>query len=216
MTTTKAFGKANGSAIKNTADSFKIEDGDNVLRMVGGLLPRYVYWVPGFNGKNIPVECLSFDRETERFLNAEKDHVPDFFKDIKCSWAYAVNCIDPKDGKVKVFNLKKKLYQQMETAMEDLGDPTDPKTGWNVVFKKVKTGSSNFNVEYTLVVLKCKVAPLTEKEIAAVAEAKTIDQAIPRNTPDEILALLKKINSGKDEENDKDDDSVKEAINDLE
>ena len=42
--------------------------------------------------------------------------------------------------KSKVVNLKKKLWEQIITAAEDLGDPTDPESGWDVQFKRVKTG----------------------------------------------------------------------------
>jgi hypothetical protein len=31
---------------------------------------------------------------------------------MKCSWAYAVQCIDPDDGKVKVLNLKRSYLKQ--------------------------------------------------------------------------------------------------------
>ena len=65
---------------------------DHHLRMVGDLLPRYVYWLKGENGKNIPMECLSFDRNTETFNNKETDHVRDFYPDLKCGWAYVVQC----------------------------------------------------------------------------------------------------------------------------
>ncbi len=73
------FNQAQGSAVKNKIDQFQYKEGNNVVRMVGDLLPRYVYWVKGENGKNIPMECLSFDRATETFNNKEKDYVRDFF-----------------------------------------------------------------------------------------------------------------------------------------
>ena len=77
-----------------------------------------------------PIECLSFDPVKEKFNNALPDVVPQYFgSDKKCSWAYAMNCIDPSDGKVKVLNLKKKLFQQILDTSEDLGDPTDMDTG---------------------------------------------------------------------------------------
>ena len=150
------FNQAQGSAIKNKIDQYVYKNGDNVLRMVGELLPRYVYWIKGENGKNIPMECLSFDRATETFNNKEKDYVRDFFPEIKCGWAYAMQCIDPSDGKVKVLNLKKKLMEQIMVAAEDLGDPTDPEAGWDIYFQRVKTGPMAFNVEYRLQALKCK------------------------------------------------------------
>ena len=141
------FNQAQGSAIKNKIDQYVYITGDNVLRMVGDLLPRYVYWIKGENGKNIPMECLSFDRATETFNNQDKDYVRDFFPEIKCGWAYAIQCIDPKDGNVKVLNLKKKLMEQIMTAAEDLGDPPDAEKGGDVYFQRVKTGQMAFIVE---------------------------------------------------------------------
>lgn len=216
--TSKAFGDSNGSAIKNSAEAYKYKDGENTVRLVGGVLPRYMYWLKGTNNKDIPVECLSFSREKEKFDNLEKDHVKDYFPDLKCSWAYAMLCIDPTDGKAKVLNLKKKLFEQIKNAAEDLGDPTDPNTGWDIVFKKVKTGALAYNVEYTLSVLRCKNRALTEDELAAVAKSKKIEELIPRNTPEEIKALLEKITSGvaeDDEGNAQVDQATKEAVADL-
>ncbi len=210
-----AFTSTKGTAIKG-AESYKYKDDENTVRLVGGVLPRYVYWLKGTNNKDIPAECLSFDRDKEKFTNTEVDHVPTYFPGIKCQWAYAVNCIDPSDGKVKVLNLKKKLFQQIiDAAGDGLGDPTDPDTGWDVVFKKKKTGALAFNVEYTLSVLKLKKRPLTEEERVAVAEAETIDMKLPRPTPAEIKALMEKIVSGSDEETEPADKATGEAVSEL-
>lgn len=194
------FKDTKGKAVKNSHESFEYKDGDNTVRIVGGILPRYIYWLKGSNNKDIPVECLAFDRELEKFANKEVDHVPTFFPAIKCSWSYSVNCIDPKDGKVKVLNLKKKLFEQIVTAAEDLGDPTDPDTGWDVVFKRAKTGPLPFNVEYTLKPLACKKRALSDAEKAAVAEALTIDAKFPRATEAEVLKTLERITKGQPEE----------------
>ena len=187
------FNEAKGSAQKSRIDQYVYKNGDNVVRMVGQLLPRYVYWVKGENGKNIPMECLAFDRGTETFNNMEKDHVREFFPEIKCGWAYAIQCIDPSDGQVKVLNLKKKLMEQIMVAAEDLGDPTDVETGWDVHSQRVKTGPMAFNVEYRLQALKCKNRPLGESEQAAIEEIRSMDDVLPRPTPDAQLELLQRI-----------------------
>lgn len=213
------FNQTKGTAIKNKIDSFEYKDGENTVRLIGGVLPRYVYWLKGTNDKDIPVECLSFDRQAEKFLNAETDHVPSYFPEKKCSWAYSINCIDPKDGKVKVLNLKKKLFEQIINAAEDLGNPTDYDTGWDVVFKRAKTGPLPFNVEYTLQVLRCKVRALTEEERKLASEAEQppfdIDSKYPRPTPDQVKQSLEKITSGAGEEEAATTGSEKEAINEL-
>lgn len=208
-----SFKNTKGKAIKNTVETFEYKDGDNVVRLFGGVLPRYIYWLKGTNGKDIPVECLAFSREEERFTNDEIDHVPSFFPDVKCSWSYSVNCIDPRDGKEKVLNLKKKLFEQILTAAEDLGDPTDPDTGFDIVFKRTKTGPLPFNVEYTLKPLACKPRALTPAEREVIAAAKSIDDKYPRPTPEHVLKTLEKItNTGTEDEP---ANSDREAVNEL-
>ena len=194
-----AFGKTNGKAVKNSHESYTYKDGENTVRIFGGILPRYIYWLKGTNNKDIPVECLAFDREEEKFNNKEVDHVPTFFPDKKCSWSYSVNCI--AGDKVVVLNLKKKLFEQVCSAAEDLGlDPTDPDNGFDIIFKRAKTGPLAYNVEYTLSQLKLKKRAMTDAEKALVAEALPIDAKFVRQTPDEVKALLERMTKGDDSE----------------
>lgn len=205
------FGETKGKAVKKSVEAYEYKDGENTVRLIGGVLPRYVYWLKGTNNKDIPVECLAFDREKEKFTNTEKDWVPEYFADKKCSWAYSINCIDPKDGKVKALNLKKKLFEQIMSAAEDLGDPTDFDSGWDVVFKRTKTGPLPFNVEYNLSVLKCKRRALTDDERALAEQAEDIDSKFPRPTPDEVKAAIEKLISDSDEASEGEDpEAVKE------
>lgn len=210
-----SFKQTKGKAVTNKVETYEYKDGENTVRLIGGILPRYIYWVKGTNNKDIPIECLAFSREKEKFDNLEKDHVPDYYPDLKCSWSYSINCIDPKDGKVKALNLKKKLFEQILTAAEDLGDPTDYDTGWDVVFKRVKTGPLAFNVEYTLQVLRCKPRKLSAEDRELASNAQDIDTKFPRPTPEEVKALLEKINSAQDESADDLDASQAEAIKEL-
>jgi len=189
------FGQLEGKAKKSSINQFTYRDGDNVVRMVGDILPRYVYWIKGENAKNIPMECLSFNRNTETFDNKEKDWVRAYNPEMKCGWSYAIQCIDPNDGQVKVLNLKKKLLEQIMIAAEDLGDPTDPVEGWDVYFKRVKTGPMAFNVEYQLQVLKCKQRALSDDEMASIAEIKSMDEVLPRPSPEAQKELLDRIRS---------------------
>ena len=100
------FNQTKGGAQKDKIAQYTYKEGDNKFRLVGDILPRYVYWIKGENGKNIPMECLAYDRNTETFNNKDKDYVREFFPDLKCGWAYAIQAIDPADGNVKVVNLK--------------------------------------------------------------------------------------------------------------
>lgn len=210
-----SFKQTKGKAQKSSVEAYEYKDGENSVRLIGGVLPRYVYWVKGTNNKDIPIECLAFSRDKEKFDNLEKDHVPDFYPDLKCTWSYAVNCIDPKDGKVKVLNLKKKLFEQILTAAEDLGDPTDYDDGWDVVFKRTKTGPLAFNVEYTLQVLRCKKRSLSDNERTLADKAQSIDEKYTRPTAEEVRALIEKLQKGAEEEADNQTDSEREAVKDL-
>lgn len=210
------FGETKGKAVKKSVEAYEYKDGENVVRLIGGVLPRYVYWLKGTNNKDIPIECLAFDRDKEKFTNVELDHVPQYFPDKKCSWAYSINCIDPKDGKVKALNLKKKLFEQIISTAEDLGaDPTDYDTGFDIVFKRTKTGPLPFNVEYTLSVLKCKVRSLTPEERAVADAAEDIDSKFPRPTPEEVKAALEKIVAGAGGDDEGGDGVDREALKDL-
>jgi len=206
------FKQTKGKAISNKVEAYEYKDGENVVRLFGGILPRYIYWIKGTNNKDIPIECLAFNREKEKFVNLEKDYVPDYYPDLRCTWSYAINCIDPKDGKTKALNLKKKLFEQILTAAEDLGDPTDYDTGWDVVFKRTKTGPLPFNIEYNLQVLRCKPRKLSSEEREIINSTKTIDEKFPRPTADEIKALLDKIAQEHEEDS---TDSEQEAVKEL-
>jgi len=197
-----SFNKSKGQAQKSSISSYAYREGDNEVRLVGDVLARYVYWIEGKNGKQIPFECLSFDRNEERFNNKEKDWVREYYPDLKCGWSYAMQCI--ADGEVKVINLKKKLFEAILSAAEDLGDPTDPEAGWDVKFKRVKTGPLLYNVEYQLQVLKCKPRELTDSEKEMIADLKSMDDVMPRPTPDAQKALLDDIRDGDAENADKD------------
>jgi len=183
------FGDVSGKAKKGAA-SYAFKDGDQGIRIFGDVVPRYVYWVKGKNDKDIPIECLSFDRNKEKFTNKERDYVREHFPDLNCSWAYVVQGYDLTDKKPVVINLKKKLFEQILNAAEDLGDPTDLDNGWDIMFKKVKTGSHAFNVEYNLQVLRCKKRALSPEEREIIENAPSIEELVPRATPEDQRAFL--------------------------
>lgn len=212
------FKNTKGKAQKSSHESYTYKDGENVVRLIGGILPRYVYWVKGTNAKQIPVECLAFDREAEKFNNAEHDCVQEYYPELKCSWSYACNCIATVDGvkKVVVLNLKKKLFEQICSAAEDLGlDPTDYDSGFDIVFKRAKTGPLAFNVEYTLSQLKLKQRALTEEERAVADAAMPIDEKMPRPTAEDIKKLMERLKKGEDETETPADGIDSEAVNEL-
>lgn len=209
------FTDSKGGAAKSSVDLFQYKDGEQSFRLFGDILPRYMYWVPTPKGKDLPVECLSFDRQKERFTNVEVDHVLEFFpkgkdgKPNRPDWSYTMQCIDLSDGKAKVLPLKRKLLAQIQDVAGQLGlDPTDTTTGFDIVFKRVKTGPNVFNVEYTVQVLKCKERALTSAELAVVAATKPIEEVYPRPSADEVRGLLVKITTPTEEDNTTDSESV--------
>lgn len=210
-----AFNKQRGGAQKSEINAYKYVNGEQTVRLVGDVLARYVYWVKGENNKDIPFECLAFDRNTEEFNNKEKDWVKEYFPDLKCTWSYAMQVIDPTDGQVKVINLKRKLWDQIIDTAEDLGDPTDPDEGWDITFERKKTGPHAFNVEYNLKALKCNKnkRPLTDEEREAIKDMKSMDEVMVRPTPDAQQKLLERITKGEDNKPaETDEDSIEDEF----
>ena len=190
---------------------FKYVDGENRVRLFGDVLPEYKYWLKSADGKNIPMPCLAFDSEEEKFIpGVDKDgnivdYVKHYFPDRNASWAYMCMCIDRSDGKIKLLDFKKTLFNQIQRLAKKLGDPTDAKNGWDIIFTKEKTGPSNFDVEYTLDQISSSETkgPLTEEELEMIAEQAPIHEVAPKRTPEEQKRFIEeKILGGGDEDED--------------
>ncbi len=201
-----SFKETAGAAKKGKINWFKFTDGDNEFRIVGDILPMYVYWKRSNDGQNLPIECLSFDRNQEKFTNETEDMFLKYFpkndkgEDSRPSWAYTCRAIDEK-GKLCVVQLKKKLFtEQIQVAAEKLGDPTDPDTGWAIRVRREKTGPLNYNVAYTLKQLDLEPRALTEEERELIVDMKTIDELIPRPTTASQEQFIKKFFLPKEEE----------------
>ena len=184
------FKNLKGKAQKAGPERFKWAEGKNHFRMVSPVVPGYKYWLKTADGTSVPMDCLAFDREKESFTNKVRDVVRDTFPDKKCSWAYTSFVIDRADGKLKIMDHKKKLFNEILIAAQDLGDPTDWDTGWDVIVERKKTGPKVFNVEYTLRVMECSKhkVPLTEEErkyLTEVEEMPDIEEFLRVPTPEE-------------------------------
>ena len=192
-----SFNQVKGESSKDKTPSYKMKDGNNKVRVIGGVLARYIYWVPNKGGTNSPVECLAFDRDQEKFTNEKKDWVKEYYPDLKAEWAYASLVLD-EEGNIVIFNHKKKLLKAIIDAVEDLGDPSDPATGWDICFTRAKTGPKVYNVEYTLQTLKCSksVRALTTEELEKVEAHPSIDEVLKRPNPEAIKNYLDEIRSG--------------------
>jgi hypothetical protein len=142
--------------------------GDTKIRLIGEVMPRYVYWITTTEGKRMPVECLRFVREQEKFIDSNEDPFkelpPDVFSD-KPQFAYICNVIDRRDGQIKIFDLKSTIYRQIVdfAGNKEYGNPADPKTGYDITVKKEKTGPLPQNVKYTCLPARASTE-LTEEE----------------------------------------------------
>lgn len=185
------FNDAHGSAQKTGLDYIKLEFGENRFRMVGELRPRYAYWKE-LKTNSIPVECLSFDPTVEKFTNVDMDWFKHYFPEAKCVWSYVIQVLDPKDNTLKLCGLKKKLFDQIQTAAKSLGDPTDYENGYTLVIEKKKNGPNRFNVEYNLDVLATQKTqgPLDDEQLEVLKDIKPIDELIPRMSADDQKAFI--------------------------
>lgn len=117
------------------------------VRILGNVLPRYVYWVETNEGKKFPLDCISFDRDTEEFTNAKDPmkEIPEEIYNEKPQFAYVVNVIDRADGKVKLLDLRRTVFSQIVDLARDAdyGSPADALNGYDITIKKEKTGPLN-------------------------------------------------------------------------
>jgi len=184
----KARGKqSTGSSQRKEIERLALSIGDTKVRLIGDVMPRYCYWVVTTEGKKMPVECLSFSRETESFDNNAQDP----FKEIdtaiysdKPQFSYVCNVIDRTDGKIKLFDLRATIYSQIVdyASNPEYGNPADPVKGYDLTVKKEKTGPLPQNVKYTVVPARSNIA-LTEDEQKL--ELFELDRIYKRQTYDE-------------------------------
>jgi hypothetical protein len=200
-----SFNQVKGEAPKREkTPSYKMTPGENKVRLFGGVLARYIYWVPNNDGVKSPVECLAFNRELEKFDNKEKDWVAEYYPDLTPQWAYASLCLE--DNTVKIFNHKRKLFGTIVDMVQDLGDPSDVEKGWDLVFSRDKTGPKVYNVEYTVKQLRCKNRPLSQEELEVVNASPTIDEVLRRPPAEDIKKYLDELRSGSGASEDIDDE----------
>ena len=162
--------KSQGSSERKEIQRITLGNGDNKLRLIGDVMPRYVYWLTTKDGKRMPVECLKFDRNTEQFSGTEDpfDEVsPDIYAD-KPQFAYVCNVIDRSDNQVKLFDLKATIYRQIVDFAKDpeYGNPADETSGYDITIVKEKTGPLPQNVKYTVRPARASTA-LTDDEKSA-------------------------------------------------
>lgn len=221
------FGKNSGikgEAQKSSVKYMKLNEGDNTFRIKpDSILPTYTYWVKGANGKDLPFECLQFDRATEKFDNTKGDPIKDLGlkndkgEDLRCQWSYKCQVINKSTGELEVLQLKKGILQDIISVAGQLEmDPTDYEVGtWFTVNKK-KTGPHAFNVEYTLQQLKCKPSELEAGEKELFDKSKDIEELFKLETYDEQMTRLQKhLKGAKEDAQESESNTDSEAINEL-
>ena len=209
----KKFTDLQGKASKAGPERFKPQEGRNQFRIIGSVVPGYKYWLKTKDGTSVPMDCLAFNRETEQFDNKVRDVVREYFPEKKCSWAYQSFVLDRSDARVKLFDHKKRLFESiLDAAKKKLGDPTDPKKGWDIIFTKKKTGPQPFNVEYTLETFELENSALSDEDLKAIEEAGKIEDLVKLPTPEEQEAFIKNYILGDEEE--KVPDDVKDEFDD--
>lgn len=166
----KAKGKTGGNSERREIQRISFPIGETKIRLVGDVLPRYVYWVVTKEGRKMPVECLSFDREKEEFNNSLEDPFKEIDEAVysdKPQFAYVCNIIDRKDGTNKIMDLRSTIYGQIVdyATNPDFGNPSDPDNGYDITVKKEKTGPLPQNVRYTIVPARNN-SSLTDEEKA--------------------------------------------------
>ena len=152
----KAKGNTGGGGQRREIERLTLPIGDTKIRLIGEVLPRYVYWVVTSEGKKMPVECLQFDRQIEGFNNNAKDPVKEIDEDVysdKPQFAYVCNVIDRSDNKIKIFDLRSTIYKQIVdyATNPDYGNPADDDAGYDITIKKEKTGPLPQNVKYSVI-----------------------------------------------------------------
>ena len=183
----QAKGNTSTGNQRREVERLSMQIGDTKVRLIGEVLPRYVYWVTTNEGKKMPVECLRYSRVTETF----DDSVPDPLKEVdeaifgdKPQFAYICNVIDRSDGKIKLFDLRATIYRQIVdyATNPEYGNPADVKTGYDLTIKKEKTGPLPQNVKYTTIPARASTE-LTHAETGL--ELFDLERIYKRQTYDE-------------------------------
>lgn len=134
MSGTKAWGNFSGKAETNKHSYLSLnQKGAFSIRLVSGVLPRYVYWI---ENKSLAIsasfDSFRFNRATEKFNNSLPDpiqemHITQFNKwsksseEIKSRKNYLCWVLDRNDGsKMKLMELKSSLNDSINELMRQL------------------------------------------------------------------------------------------------
>ena len=148
-------------------------------------MPRFIYFVDSKRGNRVFVECISFDRKSESFTD-NPDPIKDLGLDEEPVFGYVTNVINRTTNKVEILHLKRSVYNQIATLASTHGDPSDPKTGYDLIINKLTRGLGRFDTYYT-VSHSNKITPLSGKE-----ERINLAKTFPEKSYDDVVRDLQK------------------------
>ena len=148
MTDAMNWGDTKGEAQSNKVTFMKQEDGTNHIRIVGGIVRKYDYWVTKTNEDgsqlSVPFENLRFNRDTESFVQGAEDPIselglqnytgfgnsrkPEFDKEgepvpLKSKKAYVCPVINRKTNQIEYMELKKGIFDGVKDVMAQVNSP---------------------------------------------------------------------------------------------
>lgn len=185
----KSWNETTGGS-NDKMDFMKFNNGINTVRIVSGIVPRYVYWVANKDNKVAPFECLRFSREKETFIRGKKDPVQElgFFekeldKDgnrvpLKPKKNYVALVINRDTGKLEVMEVKATILKGIQSTIKqlNLSSPFD-------IDIQIEKKGKGFDTEYTVQQISAmqfqmamkdensKEARLHQKDVELIGEA---------------------------------------------
>lgn len=167
------------------------------IRLVGDLLPNYIYWLENKEGGKRTRNVTNFNRSTEEFDNSVDDPIARLVKPrnpkIEPQFAYVTKVINREDGKEYILELKATVYKSIVQFAQDpdWGDPTHPEKGYDFKVEKKRTGPLPQNVKYVLTPSRL-TTPLSDEE-KAMLKSSSIDLAklYKQETPEEQIQWLR-------------------------
>lgn len=120
----------------------KLEEGENTFRILSSAIVGYEWWVEDQEENRKPLRVKTFD-EVPDDIKQEKDKR----KGATHFWAFAI--YNPKSKEVQILEIKQKTIMHAIRALVSNPKWGDPKE-YDITITKTKTGSSDFDVEYSL------------------------------------------------------------------
>ncbi len=155
---------------QDPVDYYKIQEGDNVLRIVGKPSKIETHWEDTVDGKTRKIICPGAG-------------CPICAKGKRPKSRYQCKVIDRRDDKVKMLDVGLTIISQIQTyaKSEEYGDPTK----YDI---KINRSGKGIDTRY-LVMASRNDTPLTPEQLKMVDEFISVEDANPKMSIEEIKAL---------------------------